>query len=164
MTDHPKATEHEAPAEQWTPPVLNLPAASFRWAMRDEQPCLWDVVRRRYVLYTPEEWVRQHVIHLLHHQLMYPLGLMRVERGLKVSRLQKRTDLVVYKDGAPFLLVECKAPGVTLDQQVMDQAARYNLTLRAPYLFVTNGLDHRAAMLMDGGQYAAMTELPAYKA
>lgn len=92
---------------------------------------------------TPEEWVRQHIIHLLHAHLHYPLTLMSVERGTKYHALQKRTDLRVYSpEGTPLLLVECKAGHVPITQATVQQVAVYNQSIAAPYLMVSNGRDH----------------------
>ena len=123
-------------------PSLALPAFDCKRTEIDGKPHVYCLLRRRYLILTPEEWVRQHVIHLLLTRYAYPAALMRIEGGLRVHRLAKRTDLVVYdRDGAPFLLLECKAPAVPLTRAVVEQALRYNLTLKAPYLAVSNGMD-----------------------
>jgi hypothetical protein len=110
------------------------------------------LLRRRYLVLTPEEWVRQHVIHRLLSHYAYPAALMRIEGGLRVNRLAKRTDLVVYdRGGAPFLLLECKAPDVPLTRAVVEQALRYNLTLRAPYLAVSNGMAFFCGKISESG-------------
>jgi type I site-specific restriction endonuclease len=95
------------------------------------------------VVLTPEEWVRQHLIHWLHAHLQYPLALMSVERGTKYNTLQKRTDLRVYSaEGTPILLVECKAPQVSITEATVRQVAVYNQTVAAPYLLISNGREH----------------------
>jgi len=110
------------------------------------------LLRRRYLVLTPEEWVRQHVIHLLLTRYAYPAALMRIEGGLRVHRLAKRTDLVVYdRAGSPFLLLECKAPTVPLTRAVVEQALRYNLTLNAPYLAVSNGVEFFCGKISETG-------------
>ncbi len=107
------------------------------------QPLIWDILRRKHVVLTPEEWVRQHVVHYLINDLGYPRGLLALERGLRYNQRQKRTDLLALSpEGQPLLLVECKAPSVTLDAAVARQAATYNQTIGAPLLLLTNGLVH----------------------
>ena len=107
------------------------------------QPLIWDGLRRKHVVLTPEEWVRQHVVHYLITHLGYPRGLLALERGLRYNQRQKRTDLLALNsEGQPLLLVECKAPAVAIDAAVARQATTYNLTIGAPLLLLTNGLVH----------------------
>lgn len=109
---------------------------------------VFDPVRRRWVALTPEEWVRQHVLNYLVHELGCPASLISVEHTIALNRLAKRADLVVHDRAAkPVLLVECKAPHVPMDQRVLEQVARYNLVFRVPYLFITNGLVHYACRI-----------------
>lgn len=110
-------------------------------------PRVFDPVRRKWVVLTPEEWVRQHLLNLLIIDKVCPPGLIAVERGLTLNGLAKRADIVVHgaAPGAPpLLLVECKAPEVRIDQRTFEQAARYNLVFQVPYLLVSNGLVHYA--------------------
>jgi predicted type IV restriction endonuclease len=101
------------------------------------------LIRKKWVVLTPEEWVRQHFIHLLTNHLGYPRGLFKLENSLTYFRNQKRSDIVVLdREGAVFLLVECKAPTVKLNQGVVQQAAVYNKVLDARYLAITNGFTH----------------------
>jgi hypothetical protein len=107
------------------------------------QPLIWDGLRRKHVVLTPEEWVRQHVVHYLADHLGYPRGLMSLERGLRYNQRQKRTDLLVLDPaGRPLLLVECKAPSVPITAATAHQATTYNHTINAPLLLLTNGLVH----------------------
>jgi hypothetical protein len=107
------------------------------------QPLIWDGLRRKHVVLTPEEWVRQHVVHYLADHLGYPRGLLALERGLRYNQRHKRTDLLALgPDGKPLLLVECKAPSVPITAEVARQATTYNLTIGAPLLLLTNGLVH----------------------
>lgn len=98
-----------------------------------------DPVRRRWVALTPEEWVRQQTILMLHHHYGYPLELMLIEGAINVNGLQRRCDIVVYRDSKPHIIVECKQPEVPITQKVCDQACRYNTVLQVPYLLLTNG-------------------------
>ncbi len=104
---------------------------------------VWDIVRRHYVVLTPEEWVRQHCIHYLIEQNHYPKNKIAVELRIRIGGLNKRCDIVVF-DGSmkPFLLVECKSPYVPLSQETLNQAARYNLSLDVPNFLISNGLNH----------------------
>lgn len=118
---------------------LNLPPAQLTIAHGQ----VLDIVRRRYVALTPEEWVRQHVIHALHFSLGFPLAILQVEGSISLNGLTKRCDIVAYdKDVHPLIIVECKRPDVPLSQRVLDQANRYNRTLCVPYIYITNGLQH----------------------
>ena len=122
---------------------LNLPDIEFKTRIVAKQVQIFDTVRRRYVALTPEEWVRQHFLHYLHVIKKVPLSHIAVEISLKVNRLAKRADIIVYKEGLyPFLAVECKAPSVEVTEAVFYQLLRYNMTLRVQYLIVTNGLRH----------------------
>ena len=99
-----------------------------------------DIVRRRWVALTPEEWVRQQVVHRLHYLLGYPLELMQVEGSISLNGMTRRCDIVVYDSCVhPMMIVECKQESVPITQKVIDQACRYNLVLDVPYLLLTNG-------------------------
>lgn len=99
---------------------------------------VFDPVRRRWVALTPEEWVRQHTILRL-HAAGYPLEVMQVEGAIALNGMTRRCDIVVYDDGHPWMIVECKKCEIPLTQKVCDQACRYNTVLRVPYLLLTNG-------------------------
>lgn len=100
-----------------------------------------DPVRRRWVALTPEEWVRQQTIRLLHEHYGYPLELMQVEAAITLNGMTRRCDIVVYSpEGQPQMIVECKKPEVAITQKVCDQACRYNTVLHVPYLLLTNGV------------------------
>ena len=123
--------------------TLNLPNFDCKTKQVDGKPYIFDLLRRKYVRLSPEEWVRQHIVNLLLTHYGYPKALVRSEGGVVLNRTQKRTDVVAFdRQGMPFLVVECKAPHITLTQSVFDQIARYNHVHRAPYLVVTNGLLH----------------------
>jgi hypothetical protein len=122
---------------------LNLPAFEYKTKQVEGKPYIFDLLRRKYVRLSPEEWVRQHIIHLLLTHYAYPKALIRAEGGLVLNQTQKRTDVLVFdRQGQPFLLVECKAPHIPLTQSVFDQIGRYNHVHRAPYVVVSNGLVH----------------------
>lgn len=122
---------------------LNFSAYTFRFKNSENKTAIFDEIRKKFVVLTPEEWVRQHVIQFLVTEMKYPKSWINVEKVIKINGLTKRYDIVVFNpNGSLFLLVECKAPKITLTQETFNQIARYNLTLNAQYLMVTNGLNH----------------------
>lgn len=120
-----------------------MPEQSLQWFKTEEREgrtYVFDPLRRRQVVLTPEEEVRQKVLYLLVEQLQVPAGLVAVEYSLKVNGMDKRADVVVFgKEGHPLMIVECKAPAVTLTEAVLDQAVRYHSALKPSYLLLTNG-------------------------
>lgn len=145
-------------------PELNLPPVALHYRTEAGKTYFFDRYRKKYIQLTPEEWVRQHFLYLL-EQRYYPRTLLKTEGGLVQHKKLGRTDIVAYnRDATPFLLVECKRPEVVLSQEVINQAARYNLSLRAPHLAVTNGLKHQIfAIDFNGGKYQALPDLPVYR-
>jgi hypothetical protein len=122
---------------------LNLPEAMLKVLEEGGKASVWDRFRKRYVVLTPEEWVRQHFLHWLVGHMDYPEGLLAVETSLKYGQLKKRADAMVYsRTGQPLMIIECKAPAVELTQDVFDQIARYNFMFRVEYMAVTNGMKH----------------------
>ena len=109
-----------------------------------------DLLRRRFVKLTPEEWVRQNFIQYLFHAGNYPLGLMGIEKQFGHNRLKRRTDILVHnRSGKAVMIVECKAPDVDLDDKVFEQIVDYNRKFKVPYLVVTNGMHHWACKFND---------------
>lgn len=122
---------------------LNFPTYDFKIKTSDKITQIFDIVRRKYVALTPEEWVRQHFIHYLVKEKKFPQSLIAVEMSIRMNKLQKRCDIVGYDNSLkPILIVECKAPGIKISQNTFDQVARYNISLRVKYLAVSNGLEH----------------------
>jgi hypothetical protein len=120
---------------------LNLPSINCKVTEIEGKKKIFDFIRKKYIVLTPEEWVRQHILHLLVNQLGFSKSLIKVESGLSYHALDKRSDIVVYDQLAkPYLLIECKAPEVKLDKKTISQASVYNKTLKAPYLSISNGL------------------------
>jgi len=123
--------------------TLNLPPADIKMVSMDGKALIQDIVRKRWLVLTPEEYVRQNFVSYLINHLNYPGSLISIERGLKVNKLNSRSDIVVYNnEKLPWILIECKAPQVKITQATLEQASKYNLKLKAEYLCVTNGLDH----------------------
>ena len=126
-----------------TLPELNLPAIAPQLSKEGEKVFIFDVLRKKNILLTPEEWVRQHWIHFLIASQGFPKGLLSAERGLVYNGLQKRTDLLVFdRQGSPYYLIECKAPEVEINQKVLTQAITYNQTLKCPFIGLSNGRKH----------------------
>ncbi len=122
---------------------LDFPNFNFRFQKKEATIFIFDEIRKKFIVLTPEEWVRQHVIHFLVYQKKYPKSLISVEKMILINGLKKRYDVVVYNtNGQVLILVECKAPHMKTVQDTFDQIARYNMVLDAPFLMVTNGLNH----------------------
>ena len=143
---------------------LNFPVYSFRFKNSENKVSIFDEIRKKFILLTPEEWVRQHVIHFLLLDKNYPKSYINVEKLIKINDLSKRYDGVVFQpNGEIFLLIECKAPEVAISQETFDQIARYNLVLKAKYLMVTNGLNHYFCQMdFENEKYVFLRELPEY--
>lgn len=143
---------------------LNFPKFSFRFKNSENKISIFDVIRKRFIILLPEEWVRQHCIHYLIDIKGYPKSLINVEKELIVNRLRKRYDIVVFNsDGSIHLIVECKSPSITIAQNTFDQIAQYNLSLNASYLMVTNGLNHYYCQMdFEKEKYHFLENLPKY--
>ncbi len=144
---------------------LNLPDHGVKTKHSAEGERIFDPVRRAWVALTPEEWVRQHVLNFLVHELECPVSLIAVEKKLVLNKLTKRTDILVHGPGGqPLLLVECKAPQVKMDQSVFEQAARYNTVFKVPFLLVSNGLLHYCCrMYYADGKIEFLQALPGFR-
>ena len=124
-------------------PELNLPAIEPQLLKKEDQVFIFDFLRKKQLLLTPEEWVRQHWIRFLIDHQKFPKGLVTSERGLIYNGLQKRTDLLVFdRQGLPYFLIECKSPDVEINQKVLAQAITYNQTLKCPFIALSNGKRH----------------------
>ena len=141
---------------------MNFPAYSFRFKNSENKVSIFDEIRKKFILLTPEEWVRQHVVQFLLQDKKYPKSYINVEKLIKINDLSKRYDGVVFQpNGDIFLLIECKAPEVPISQQTFDQIARYNLVLKAKYLMVTNGLNHYFCQMdFENEKYIFLKDLP----
>ena len=144
---------------------LNLPPYPFKISEKQGQLSMFDFIRKRNVVITPEEWVRQHFVQYLINQKHYPKGLIKLEGGHKLFGKNKRSDIVVYNPlGLKILLVECKAPNVTIGQTAIDQAARYNIIHKAGLLAVTNGINSCYYSIdFETAGYHSIAELPDYE-
>jgi hypothetical protein len=145
-------------------PKLNLPVCDLKMKQTEKGSVVFDPIRKKYVAFTPEEYVRQSFLHYLFNEKHYPKGLTSVEKQLDLYDLKKRTDIVVYDmNGNVFLIVECKAPEIKIAQSTFDQIARYNMKFKAVYLIVTNGLNHYCCKPdYIAGSYSYLKEIPDY--
>lgn len=143
---------------------LNFPIYKFRFKNSENKVAVFDEIRKKFVILTPEEWVRQHVVQFLLQEKKYPKSLINVEKILKINGLTKRYDAVVFNnDGSIFILIECKAPEIKITQTTFDQIARYNMTLNAQFLMVTNGQNHYFCQMdYKNEKYQFLKELPDY--
>lgn len=143
---------------------LNFPAYAFRFKNSENKVAIFDEIRKKFVVLTPEEWVRQHVVRYMLEDRKFPKSLVNVEKMLTLNGLTKRYDVVVFNtNGSIRVLVECKAPQVRISQDTFDQIARYNMTLKADFMMVTNGLNHYfCSMDLENSRYDFLQEIPLY--
>ncbi|WP_405397647.1 type I restriction enzyme HsdR N-terminal domain-containing protein [Maribacter sp. Asnod2-G09] len=141
---------------------LNFPSYTFRVKNSENRTLIFDVIRKKFLVLTPEEWVRQHVVQFLIQEKNYPLSHINVEKQITLNGLKKRYDVVVFKpNGELHILVECKAPEVSISQMTFDQIAQYNFKLNATYLMVTNGRSHYYCQTdFVAEKYEFMQEIP----
>ena len=144
---------------------LNFPKYNFRFKSNENKTLIFDIIRKKFVVLTPEEWVRQHAIHFLISEKKYPAAHINVEKQLQLNDTVKRYDIVVFnKDGTIKIIVECKAPSIKTNQQTFDQIARYNLVLKSETLMVSNGLEHFfCKMDFANKKYLFLKDLPNYQ-
>ena len=143
---------------------LNLPSYEIKIAERNGKNVIFDVIRRRYVALTPEEWVRQHFVHFLLAHKGYPQALMANEVQVQLNGTKKRCDTVLYRrDLTARMIVEYKAPEIEITQKVFDQITRYNMVLKVDYLIVSNGLNHYCCHIdYNTKTYLFLPEIPHY--
>lgn len=148
--------------KMFNPTPLNLPAYPFKLTQRNDVVFIFDELRKKHLVLTPEEWVRQHFIQHLINYKRFPKTLIQIEGGLTLNQLQKRSDILIYNStGEKLVLIECKAPKVKINQSVFDQASRYNSIHQAKWIVLTNGLQHvYAKMDLEKGSYIFTDEMP----
>jgi hypothetical protein len=148
--------------------TLNLPSMPLNIKEGDKKGELkiFDTIRRKYVALTPEEYVRVHFVNWLTRHLRYPVSHIGNEIGITLNNTSRRCDTIVYGDmGEPLMIVEYKAPYITIDQNVFDQIVRYNMVLRAKYLVVSNGLKHYCCVIdYANNNYYFLPQVPTYDA
>jgi len=143
---------------------LNLPEYAFRTKTENGRAMIFDGIRKKFVVLTPEEWVRQHFIQFLKNEKKFPQSLMAVEKKVNVNGHPRRFDLLIYqRNGQAHLIAEFKAPGVKISQETFDQVVRYNMALRVEYVVVSNGLQHFACRIdYQNNSYDFLQEIPGF--
>lgn len=143
---------------------LNLPEYAFRIRKEDGKDFIFDRTRKKYVVLTPEEWVRQNFIQYLIKEKKYPEALMAVEKKIVVNEKPKRFDLLIYlRNGQPHLIAEFKAPNVKITQETFDQVVRYNMALRVEMVVVSNGMEHFACEIdYKKNTYSFLQQVPEF--
>ena len=148
----------------FSPILLNLPNYPLRIKEENGISYIFDEIRKKYLVLTPEEWVRQHLVQFLILEKKYPRSLIQLEGGLKLNGMQKRSDILLFNNlGEKILLVECKAPSVKISQDTFDQIARYNFIHQVRWLLVSNGLEHFCCEIdFETKTYRFAEDLPEY--
>ena len=139
---------------------INYPATRPAIKKSGEKELIFCIIRKKWMVLTPEEWVRQNLLMFLIEVMRYPASLMAVEKQLLLGDLKKRFDLVIYKNDLPFMLIECKEMNVPISQKTLDQLLRYNINLQAAYFIITNGTDCYGFQSLN----AAMVNIDAFPA
>ena len=144
--------------------ALNLPRYDFRFEKRENQSYIFDNIRKKFILCTPEEWVRQNLIRYFIHEKSVPSGFISVEKEIRIHGKSRRYDIMIASNkGTPSVLVECKAPKVKISQDVFVQIAEYNIYFKVPYLFVSNGLSHYFCKINKDNEIEFLKQMPPYK-
>ncbi|MGN0002808.1 MAG: type I restriction enzyme HsdR N-terminal domain-containing protein [Sphingobacterium composti] len=148
----------------FSPVPLNLPPTSLKLSRANNKIYIFDVLRKKNLVLTPEEWVRQHWVHFLHKYKNYPKSLMKIEGGLVLNDLQKRSDLIIYNNkGEKIILAEFKAPEVKINAKTFEQISAYNSKHKIPLLLVSNGLEHYFCKInFEDNSYEFIADLPNY--
>lgn len=143
---------------------LNLPPFDIKIKKDKEKLFVWDALRKKYLVLTPEEWVRQHFVNFLATQKEYPLNLLANEYQIVLNEQKKRCDSVAFgRNGQPLAIIEYKAPSVKITQEVFDQIIRYNIILKVKYLIVSNGLEHYCCLIdYDKQNFQYLEDIPHY--
>lgn len=146
--------------------TLNLPSTTLKTRVCDGKLYVWDILRHRYILVTPEEWVRQHFIHFLIEHKGYPAAMLGNEISLMLGDTKKRCDSVLYDNQAKArMIIEYKAPHVQITQKTFDQITRYNIALHVDYLIVSNGIQHYCCKVdYATGKCCFLQDIPCYEA
>ena len=143
---------------------LNLPSFDIRLQRDDEGVKIFDRLRKKFIILTPEEWVRQHFVNYLINHKGFPESLMANEIGITLNGTRRRCDTVAFdKHGSPMVIVEYKASSIVISQSTFDQIVRYNMVLHARYLIVSNGMNHYCCRIdYDNMSYDFLKEVPDY--
>lgn len=144
---------------------LNLPEYKFRFKEENGKRFIFDQFRRKFVVLTPEEWVRQNLLCFMAQEKLFPKSLLGVEVGIKLNTNQLRCDIIAYnREGKPMAIVECKAPEVKISQATFNQIMRYNFLLKVPFLVVSNGITHYCCKVdYEKQTFGYLKEIPSFK-
>ncbi len=144
---------------------LNLPSYPFKMRRKEDRISIFDIIRKKYVTLTPEEWVRQHFVRFLICEKGFPSALIANEVEIRLDRVKKRCDTVVYDRRLNArILVEYKAPDVEITQRVFEQVSRYNAVFKVPYLIISNGLIHYCCRVdYESQSITFLTDIPDYQ-
>lgn len=140
---------------------ISYPSYPFKIETREDKEYIFDPLRRKWVRLTPEEWVRQNFLQYLLQVMHYPAALIAIEKEIQMGELKKRFDILVYKNDHPWLLIECKEMNVPINESVMQQLLRYQTTVQADYLIVTNGNETRG-IGKENNQFTTLNTIPSY--
>lgn len=141
---------------------ISFPVPGFRFREEEGNKYIFDDLRRKWLQLTPEEWVRQNFIQYLIQVKAYPASLIAIEKEIRLGELSRRFDLLVYnRDHQPWMMIECKAMTVRLDEKVLEQLIRYHLSVPVEYLVITNGRESQGWQKA-GGQLHTLSELPVF--
>ena len=145
-------------------PGFFFPNYELKTRNESNKTLVYDELRKKWIILTPEENVRQHLWIYLNKEFNYPKSLITIEKKIIVNQLEKRFDLLVYnKEGNPIMIVECKSPKIGLNQNTIEQVLRYNIRLKARYLLITNGIDLYCAELnLKNGEMVYLKSIPFY--
>ena len=144
---------------------LNLPSYPIKLAGTRQKPSIFDILRRKYVALTPEEWVRQHFVHFLIEHKGYPSSLLANEVSLKIGEKNLRADTVLYdRNLQPRMIIEYKAPSIPLTAHVLNQVGNYNRLLHVDYVIISNGLQHYCCKMDYASQrFVLLEDIPSYQ-
>ncbi len=142
--------------------AISFPEPHFQLKKENEKEWIFDNIRKKWLRLTPEEWVRQNFVKYLLEIKRYPAGLLAIEKGIQLGELRKRCDIVVYKNEQPWMIIECKEPGVPLTETTLMQAIRYNLVNDCAYLVISNGTG-TIAWQIEGGKAEEIETLPIWQ-
>ena len=141
--------------------VIEYPIQDFRFMQAEGKKYIFDMIRKKWLVLTPEEWVRQNFLNYLIRTKKYPAALIAVEKQIKYGELKRRCDLVVYRNDKPWMIVECKESDVLLSNETIEQILRYNQVLAVDYLVLTNGVSIFAWQLNEG-EAIPLDQIPDY--
>lgn len=144
---------------------LNLPTYPIKLSGTRQKPLIFDILRRKYVALTPEEWVRQHFVHFLIEHKGYLSSLLANEVSLKIGEKNLRADTVLYdRNLQPRMIIEYKAPSIPLTAHVLNQVGNYNRLLHVDYVIISNGLQHYCCKMDYASQrFVLLEDIPPYQ-